>query len=161
MIMSHEGAPPAFYHMYHSTVLNAPIDQAWAELRDFASALRICFADGVSDITWLDHGGPDRVPARISFALQPGDLVVHEEVTARSDTAHTLSYRTVGVALSFASYAATFTLRPITTAPGTTFIEWEREFSLTPETNPAEFLPFYQGLADAEIERAAAYFAGP
>jgi hypothetical protein len=36
--MSHQGATPAFYRMYHSTVLSAPIDQAWAELRDFASA---------------------------------------------------------------------------------------------------------------------------
>jgi hypothetical protein len=159
MLMSDQSAPPALYRMYHSTVLSAPIAAVWAEMRDFAATLRICFADGVSDITWLEGGSADRIPSRISFALQPGNLVVEEEVTARSDDAYSLSYRTVGVALSFASYAATFTLRPITTDPGATFIEWSREFGLTPETNPDEFLAFYQGLADAEIARAAAHFS--
>lgn len=157
--MSQHTSPVALYRMYHSAVLSAPIEQVWGELRDFANTLRICFDEGVSDITWQDHGGPDHVPSTISFALQPGNLVITEVVSGRSDTAHTLTCHTVGVALNFASYTATFALHPITAAPGTTYIEWKRTFSLTPETDPDAFLPFYQMLADAEIDRAVAYFA--
>ncbi|HYF62187.1 MAG TPA: hypothetical protein VD886_05190, partial [Herpetosiphonaceae bacterium] len=83
--MSDQAASPALYRTYHSAVLAAPIERAWAELRDFARTLSICFADGVSDIAWIGHGSADRIPARISFALQPGNLVIEEEVTARSD----------------------------------------------------------------------------
>ena len=154
--MSH---PAAAYQLYHSTILPVPPETAWAALRDFAATLKICFGDGVSDIARREGGSAEHVPSRISFALQPGDLAIEEEVTARSESEWSLSYRTVGVALSFASYSATFALRRITTDPGSAFIEWSRTFSLTPETDPAEFLPLYERLADEEIARAAAYFA--
>jgi len=108
--MSGGAGIPALYHMYHSSVLQAPLAQAWAELRDFSKTLKICFGDGVSDVHWLEHGSADRIPARISFALQPGNLVLQAEVTGRLELAHSVTYRTLGVALSFSSYVATYTL---------------------------------------------------
>jgi hypothetical protein len=157
--MTESTTPGPLYRFYHSAILAAPLPQVWAELRDFSRTLEICFGAGVSHIKWLGHGSAEHIPAPITFTLEPAGLRIEEEVVARSETEHSLSYRTVGQALSFASYVATFTLRPITTSPGSTFVEWSRDFSLTPDTNPAEFIPFYAQLVDQEFASLVGYFA--
>ncbi len=157
--MSESTTISPLYHFYHSAILAAPLPAVWVELRDFTKTLAICFREGVSDIEWLDTGSAQHIPAQIAFTLEPSGIRMTEEVVARSETAYSLTYRTIGQALSFASYLATFTLRPVTTEPRSTFVEWVREFSLTPETNPAEFIPFYAQLVDQEFANLTAYFA--
>ena len=146
----------AGYHMYLSTVLDAALDDVWPVVRDMMQLLPMAFEDAVTDYHWLPEVSAEHIPARFEFTLQPGGLVIQEEVVGRSETDHSLTYRTVGPALAFETYIGTLTLKPITDDPSRTFLEWTRDFSLVEGTDAEQFLSMYSGMADQELARIKA-----
>ncbi len=48
----------------------------------------------------------------------------------------------LGQAVGITGYIATYQLRPLTTEPGKTFLDWGREFAVAPGHDPAQVVPF-------------------
>ncbi|WP_437909847.1 SRPBCC family protein [Sorangium sp. So ce327] len=149
----------ARYHVYDSAVLDVPIEEAWRELRDIVALLPIVFGDGVKDHRYVDGGSAEKIPSRFEFTLHPsGDKAV-EEVVARSETEHSVTYRLLGQVLGIEGYIATYRLRRITTEPGKTFLEWPREFGVAPGQEPEKVVPSVAALTAKEIVAIKEHFA--
>ncbi|WP_437718395.1 SRPBCC family protein [Sorangium sp. So ce448] len=149
----------ARYHVYDSAVLDVPIEEAWRELRDIVALLPIVFGDGVKDYRYVDGGSAEKIPSRFEFTLHPsGDRAV-EEVVARSEAEHSLTYRLLGQVLGIEGYTATYRLRRITTEPSKTFVEWPREFGVAAGHDPAAVVPSIAALSAKEIMTIKEYFA--
>lgn len=149
----------AKYHVYDSVVLDAPIEVVWAEIRDIINVLPIVFGDGVKDHHWIDGGSAEKIPSRFEFTLAPSGAKATEEVVARSEVDHSVTYRMIGQAVGVEGYVATYRLRPITNEPGKTFLEWPREFSVAPGEDPEKIVPFIAGLTASEVAALKTYFA--
>ena len=147
------------YHFYHSTVLHTPVNEVWAEMRDFTKTLKIAKQDDVEDINWCDLGSIEKIPSLLKFTIQPGNHLITEEVIARNEIEHSLTYRTVGKALSMVDYVATFTFKPITEEPDKTFLEWVGDFSLKEEADASEFISFYRSSREQQLANIKAHFA--
>ena len=146
------------YHFYRSTVLHTPLDDVWSEMRSFARTLKIAFRDHAEAIAWCDGGSSEKIPALIQFTIQPGGQTIQEEVIDRNDIEHSLTYRTVGRALSIIGYIAAYTLKPITDEPEKTFLEWTRDFSLAEGTDHQAFLTFYSASIKQQLANVKAHF---
>lgn len=94
----------------------------------------------------------------IQFTIQPGGQTIQEEVIDRNDIEHSLTYRTVGRALSIMDYIAAYTLKPITDEPEKTFLEWTRDFSLAEGTDHQAFLTFYSASSKQQLANVKAHF---
>lgn len=149
----------AKYHIYDSAVLDAPIDEVWKVMRDMMALLPLVFGDGVSDYHWVDGGSGEKIPSRFAFTLRPSGATALEEVVARSEADHSVTYRMIGQAVGIEGYVATYRLRPITNEPGKTFLEWPREFSVVSGQDPAQIAPFIAGLGAKEVAALKAHFA--
>ncbi len=146
------------YHFYHSTVLHTSLKQVWTQMRDFANTLKIAKQDDVEDINWYDGGSIEQIPSKIQFIVQPGNHLVTEEVIARNEIEPSLTYRTVGQALSMVDYVGNFTFKPITDELDKTFLEWRGEFSLIAKAQATEFLAFYTASRAQQIANIKSYF---
>lgn len=49
-----------------------------------------------------------------------------------------MTYRLIGESQGITGYIATYQLRPITTEPGRTFLDWAREFAVASGNDPAK-----------------------
>ncbi|WP_437759984.1 SRPBCC family protein [Sorangium sp. So ce1389] len=149
----------ARYHVYDSAVLDAPIEEAWRELRDVVTLLPVVFGDAVKDYRYVDGGSAEKIPSRFEFTLHPSGETAQEEVVARSETEHSLTYRLLGQVLGIEGYIATYRLRRITTEPDKTFLEWPREFGVAAGHDPAAVVPSIAALTAKEVLTIKAYFA--
>ncbi|UDL92369.1 SRPBCC family protein [Mesorhizobium sp. PAMC28654] len=107
-----------------STIIDAPIDDVWAILRDFNSHDRWHPAIAFSEI---EGGDPvDAVGAVRHFRLADGGEL-REQLLALSDKDRRLSYCLLEAPLPLMGYVASVRLKPVTDG-NATFWEWSSEF---------------------------------
>lgn len=107
-----------------STIIDAPIDDVWAILRDFNSHDRWHPAIAFSEI---EGGDPaDAVGAVRHFRLADGGEL-REQLLALSDKDRRLSYCLLEAPLPLMGYVASVLLKPVTDGDAT-FWEWSSEF---------------------------------
>jgi len=145
------------YHVYHSAVLDADADTAWAVVRDVLQIVEIGLSGAVENVRWKKGSSVEEVPARYRFTLSPAGDVVNEEVVARSERDRSLTYRSIGQVLSIVDYVATYRVLPVTN-DSRSFIEWSREFRVVEDAAP-DFLEGFLPLLEQEIAAVKAYFA--
>ncbi|RUU69309.1 SRPBCC family protein, partial [Mesorhizobium sp. M2C.T.Ca.TU.009.01.2.1] len=107
-----------------STIIDAPIEEVWAILRDFNGHDRWHPAIAASEI---DGGEPaDAVGAVRHFRLADGGEL-REQLLALSDKDRRLSYCLLEAPLPLMGYVASIRLKPVTDG-NATFWEWRSEF---------------------------------
>jgi NADPH:quinone reductase len=111
-------------HVRKSTVIDAPIDQVWAFLRDFNAHER--WHPAVAESRIESGRRPGQVAAIRNFALRQGGRL-REQLLALSDRDRTLSYCILDSPLPLFGYVATIRLRPVTDG-NRTFFEWSSSF---------------------------------
>lgn len=108
-----------------STIIDAPIDEVWAILRDFNGHDRWHPAIAFSEI---EGGEPvDAVGSVRHFRLNDGDEL-REQLLALSDKDRRLSYCLLEAPLPLMGYVASVRLKPVTDG-NATFWEWRSEFN--------------------------------
>jgi len=114
---------------FASSVIDAPIDEVWARVRDF---------NGLPD--WhpgiarseIEGGKPsDQIGAVRSFYLGDGGHI-RETLLALSDAERSCTYDMLKGPMAWWNYVATMRLRPITDG-NRTYIEWSADFDAKPE----------------------------
>lgn len=107
-----------------STILDAPINEVWAVIRDFNSHLDWHPAIASSHI---ENGKPgDAIGAVRAFTLTTGEAL-REELIALSDLDHAFSYRILTSDIPLLNYTAHVQLRPVT-ASARTYWRWRSRF---------------------------------
>lgn len=149
--------PEPRYEYTTSAVLEAPIEEVWTAVRDILNFLRINFGEGLTHAAWAAGGSAEHVPSAFTATLASG-LTLHEVVTGRSESEHTLQYRAAVQVLSMVEYWAEVRLHPITHPGGQTFVVYTRWFRLDPASDPAAELPLLTGIMDQETVAMAAHF---
>lgn len=149
----------ARYHVYDSAVLDAPIEEVWQEIRDMVKLLPIVFGAAIKDYAYVDGSSVEKVPSRFVFTLHPSNEKGMEEVVARSELDHSVTYRMLGEVVGLEGYVATYRLRRITSEPGKTFVEWPREFGVARGHDPAKVVPFLTSLTAQQLVALKEHFA--
>jgi NADPH:quinone reductase len=108
-----------------STIIDAPVDEVWAVLRDFNSHESWHPAVAASRIE--QRRGPDEVGCVRDFRLAEGGGL-REQLLALSDRDRTLTYCILDAPLPLEGYIATIRLKPVTDGDRT-FWSWESRFS--------------------------------
>jgi uncharacterized protein YndB with AHSA1/START domain len=117
-----------------SSVINAPIEQVWARIRDFNGLPG--WHPGVAR-SEIEGGAPaDQVGCVRHFALKDGG-VIRERLLEMSDLGHHYSYVILESPLPVANYRATLRLRPISDGDRT-YAEWSATFDPDPPEKRAE-----------------------
>src|SRR5512140_2402081 len=106
----------AKYAVYNSVILDAPIEKVWQQIREMPRLVAIAFGEGAKDFTWLDGGSPEKVPSRYQVTLVSTGGTLVEEVVGRSESEHSLTYRSIDGGM-LEGYIATYRLRPVTNEP--------------------------------------------
>ena len=112
-----------------STILDAPVDWAWAVLRDFNGHDWWHPAVATSAI---ERGHPsDRVGCVRRFRLKDGGEL-REQLLTLSDLEQTYSYCLLETPVPLFNYVAHVRLLPVTDGDRT-FVEWSADFDCAPE----------------------------
>jgi len=148
------------YHFHHSSVLEAPPEVVWRELRDMISLFKGAFQGAVHDVYWVDGGSAERIPSRYEFVFQPGGERFSEEVIGRSELEHWISYRTVGSVMGLVDYVGRMSLRPITDEPNRCLFEATKDFRLAEGMDANAFIPSYAKMIEQQMVTLKAHFAG-
>lgn len=115
--------------VYRSTVLDAPADRVWRDLRDFNGMANWHPSIGSSRI---ENGQPaDKVGCVRNFQLKDGNRI-REKLLALSDYDYSFTYAILDSPMDLNDYIATFRLFPVTEG-NRCFIEWSAEFDCPPE----------------------------
>lgn len=117
-----------------SSVINAPIEQVWAHIRDFKTLDD--WHPGIRSSVIEDGGPSDRVGCIRRMELQDGG-VIREQLLEMSDLGHHYSYAILEAPLPVANYRATLRLRRISDGERT-FAEWSASFDADPPEKQAE-----------------------
>jgi hypothetical protein len=144
--------------VYHTAVIDAAPADVWKVVRDVLALVEICFGDGVKDAHWVGGTSAEHVPAKFQFTMLPGNELITEEVVGRNELERSLTYRTVGQALSIHDYVGTYRVLPVTNQRDKSFMEWSREFRLADDADP-DFLPMFLQMIKTETDTVQAYFA--
>ncbi|GGK20914.1 SRPBCC family protein [Salinarimonas ramus] len=119
--------------VYVSAVIDAPIEEAWAVLRDFNALPRYHRFFARSEI---EDGLPsDRIGCVRNFHTHDGGHI-RERLLTLSDREHRCCYEIIEATLPVRNYVAEMTLKPITES-GRTFGEWWAEYDVA-EADAAE-----------------------
>jgi hypothetical protein len=115
--------------VYRSTVLNAPVDRVWRDLRDF---------NGLANwhpniiLSRIENGYPaDKVGCVRNFQFKDGARV-REKLLSLSDYDYTCAYAILDSPMELSDYVATLRLFPVTEG-NRCFIEWSTEFDCPQE----------------------------
>jgi Polyketide cyclase / dehydrase and lipid transport len=133
-----------------SSVINAPIDQVWARIRDFNALPK--WHPGISS-SEIEGGKPaDQVGCVRAMTLAGGGSI-REQLLELSDLGHHFTYSILESPLAVANYRATLRLRRISDGDRT-FAEWSATFDPDPPEKQAETEQFvsnqvFQGGFDA------------
>jgi hypothetical protein len=128
----HQEAAMARAHA--SSVINAPIEQVWAHIRDFRALDD--WHPGIRSSVIEDGGPSDRVGCIRRMELEGGG-VIREQLLELSDLGHHYSYSILESPLPVANYRATLRLRRISDG-NRTFGEWSASFDADPPGKQAE-----------------------
>lgn len=138
-----------------STVIDAPIAQVWAVLRDFNSHDRW---HAVVDKSRIENGeSASQVGCVRNFTLKDGNHI-REQLIGLSDTEYQSTYTIVEATVPLRRYVATVTLKPVTDGDRT-FWHWESSFE-TPPGRERELRDMVaQGVYEAGFENLRRYLA--
>ena len=110
--------------VYTSSVIDAPADAVWAQVRDFNGLPR--WTPFVAE-SRIEEGQPaDRIGCVRNFRLRDGGMI-RERLLALSDYDFTCTYEILESPMGVANYIATLKLTPITDG-NRSFAEWTAEF---------------------------------
>jgi NADPH:quinone reductase len=111
-----------------STVINAPVEEVWAILRDFGAHDR--WHPAVASSTVEDSASPGKIGAIRDLRLKDGGRV-REQLLSHSDDEHSFSYCILECTLPLLGYIATVSLKPVTDG-NRTFWQWHSRFDPPP-----------------------------
>ena len=115
--------------IFTSSVINAPIDEVWAKIRDF-NALPD-WHPAIAD-SQIENGEPSgKVGCIRNFNLKDGGNIC-EQLLALSDAEHLCTYSILESPMPVENYVATLCLLPITDG-NRTYVQWTAEFDCSPE----------------------------
>ena len=114
--------------VYSSTVIDAPADAVWAEVRDFNALPR--WHPAIKDSYIELHLPSDKVGCIRNFTLKAGGRI-REQLLALSDFDYSVTYSILESPMGVENYIATLKLGPITDG-NRTFAEWTAEFDCAP-----------------------------
>ncbi len=115
--------------VYTSSIINAPAEQVWAQIRDFNAlpAWHPLIAE-----SRIEGGAPsDRVGCVRDFRLKDGGRI-REKLLALSDYDFSCTYSILESPMGVENYVATLKLTPVTDG-NRTFAEWSAEFDCAAE----------------------------
>jgi len=135
-----------------STIIDAPINDVWAMIRDFNSHADWHPAIASSHIEAGRAG--DSIGAIRSFHLVSGEAL-REELLALSDLTHSFSYRIVTSDVPLMNYTAHVALRPVT-ASARTYWRWWSRFETPPGQEAALQDTVREGVYHAGFDAVAA-----
>jgi len=115
--------------VYQSTVLNAPADRVWRDLRDFNGLANWHPLIVLSRIE-KDHPA-DKVGCVRNFQLKDGSRI-REKLLSLSDFDYTCTSAILDGPLDLSDHHATLRLFPVTEG-NRCFIEWSAEFECPPQ----------------------------
>lgn len=115
--------------VYRSTVLDAPADRVWRDLRDF-NGLANWHPSIVSSRIEKSHPA-DKIGCVRNFQLKDGGQV-REKLLSLSDYDYSCTYAILDSPMDLNDYVATLRLFPVTEG-NRCFIEWSAEFDCPPE----------------------------
>jgi hypothetical protein len=115
--------------VYRSTVLGAPAERIWRDLRDF-NGLANWHPSIVS--SRIEKGHPaDKVGCVRTYQLKDG-AQVREKLLSLSDFDYTFTYAILDSPLALTDHVATVRLFPVTEG-NRCFVEWTAEFECEPD----------------------------
>lgn len=114
--------------VYTSSVIDAPADRVWAQVRDFNGLPS--WHPLIADSRIEGGDPPDRVGCVRSFTLRDGGSI-RERLLALSDFDFLCVYAILESPMGVEDYVATLKLTPITDGDRT-FAEWSAEFECAP-----------------------------
>jgi hypothetical protein len=114
--------------VYTSSVLDAPVEKVWSEIRDFNALPR--WHPAIKD-SYIELRLPaDKVGCIRNFTLRSGGRI-REQLLALSDFDCSVTYSILESPMGVENYVATLKLSPITDG-NRTFAEWTAEFDCAP-----------------------------
>ena len=115
--------------VYTSSVIDAPADAVWAQVRDFNGLPK--WTPFVAE-SRIENGMPaDKIGCVRNFRLRDGG-VIREQLLTLSDYDYQCSYSILESPMGVENYVATLKLTPVTDG-NKTFAEWWAEFDCAPE----------------------------
>ena len=115
--------------VYRSTVLDAPADRVWRDLRDFNG---LANWHPLIELSRIEKGHPaDKVGCVRNFQLKDGARI-REKLLSLSDYDYSCTYSILDSPMDLSNYIATLRLLPVTEG-NRCFIEWSAEFECAPE----------------------------
>ena len=115
--------------IYRSTVLDAPADRVWRDLRDFNG---LANWHPLIELSRIEKGHPaDKVGCVRNFQLKDGARM-REKLLSLSDYDYSCTYTILDSPMDLSDYIATLRLLPVTEG-NRCFIEWSADFDCTPE----------------------------
>ena len=115
--------------VYRSTVLDAPADRVWRDLRDFNGLPNW---HPLIESSRIEKSHPaDKVGCVRNFQLKDGARI-REKLLSLSDYDYSCTYSIIESPMDLSDYIATLRLLPVTEG-NRCFIEWSAEFECPPE----------------------------
>jgi len=115
--------------IFTSSVLNAPVEDVWAKIRDFNGLPD--WHPAIAESRIEDDLPSDQVGCIRNFNLQDGGNI-REQLLALSDSDHSCTYSILVSPMGVENYVATLRLGRITDG-NRTYIEWTAEFNSAPD----------------------------
>src|SRR5689334_17486387 len=112
-----------------STVINAPIEEVWAFVRDFNAHDQ--WHPAVAESHIEDGKAPDQVGCVRNFRLADG-AHLREQLLALDDRNHSYSYCILASPIPLVGYVSTVALKPVSDG-NRTFWHWRSTFHPPPE----------------------------
>lgn len=142
-----------------STVINAPLDEVWALLRDFGGLTR--WFSGVASCEIKDGKSSDQIGSVRIVAQSPGGPGIGERLTEMSDDDHAFAYR-IEVPVDLGAVKVAWGSRgrvrlAAVTDRSQTFIEWSHDSDVI-EGDPGVLIGFYQQVYAAFFEALRKFF---
>jgi len=110
--------------VYVSSVVDAPAERVWREIRDFNALPK--WVPGVSESRIEGNLPADQVGCVRAFTLKDGGKL-REKLLALSDFEYAISYSILESPMAVSNYIATLRLIPVTDNDRS-FLEWTAEF---------------------------------
>lgn len=115
--------------VYVSSVIEAPADAVWAQVRDFNGLPG--WVPAVAESRIEQDMPADKVGCIRNFRLRDGG-VIREQLLALSDYDYVCTYAILESPMGVRDYVATLKFAPVTDG-NRTFAEWSAEFECAPE----------------------------
>ena len=115
--------------VYRSTVLDAPADRVWRDLRDFNG---LPSWHPLIELSRIEKSHPaDKVGCVRNFQLKDGARI-REKLLSLSDYDYSCTYSILESPMDLSDYVVTLRLLPVTEG-NRCFIEWSAEFECPPD----------------------------